>query len=145
MNITSTINVDGSTDTGNGIQSQKSLGLASWEEILKESMSGSATVSSHAPSSSSQTIPSGVVFEQENMVLSELFGGESVSKQQLSIPVSAQPHWQVLYFFFFWGSKAGTLCLLCTFLCNMLAFRHAMRLCFYKLICRICSLNAMHL
>ncbi|KAI6701648.1 hypothetical protein NL676_015972 [Syzygium grande] len=93
VNITSTINVDGSTDTGSGIQSQKSLG--SWEEILKESMSGSATVSSHAPSSSSQTIPSGVVFEQENMVLSELLGGESVSKQQFSIPVSAQPHWQV--------------------------------------------------
>lgn len=105
MNITSTINVDGSTDTGSGIQSQKSLGLASWEEILKESMSGSATVSSHAPSSSSQTIPSGVVFEQENTVLSELLGGESVSKQQFSIPVSAQPHWQVLYFFFFLGQR----------------------------------------
>ncbi|XP_048128779.1 calmodulin-binding transcription activator 2-like isoform X2 [Rhodamnia argentea] len=94
-NITSTIHVDGSTDTGSGIQSQKSLGLASWEEILKQSMSGSAMVSSHAPSSSSQAIPSGVVFEQENMVLSELLGGESVSKQQLSIPVSTQSHWQV--------------------------------------------------
>lgn len=80
---------------GSGIQSQKSLGMASWEEILKQSMSGSAIVSSHAPSSSSQTIPSGAVFEQENMVLGELLGGESVSKQQLSIPVATHSHWQV--------------------------------------------------
>ncbi|KAK3414155.1 hypothetical protein EUGRSUZ_I02662 [Eucalyptus grandis] len=95
VNATSTTHVDGSTDIGSGIQSQKSLGLASWEDILKQSMSGSAAVPSHVPSSSSQTIPSGAVFGQENIVLSELLGGESVSKQHISIPASTQSHWQV--------------------------------------------------
>ncbi|KAK4743251.1 hypothetical protein SAY87_001252 [Trapa incisa] len=79
--------------TVDGFSSQNSFGLATWEEILRQSMAGSDGLSSNASISSNQPVITGSV-GQDNLMLGDILGGDAAVKKQFGSSASFQPNWQ---------------------------------------------------
>lgn len=94
--FTSNVNINGPRSMVGGISSQNSLGLASWEEILRQSLAGSDGLSSNASISSSQPAITGST-GQDNLILSDLLEGDTAIKQPFDSSASFHPNWQVFY------------------------------------------------
>ncbi|OWM63599.1 hypothetical protein CDL15_Pgr008142 [Punica granatum] len=93
VQFNSSVDINGPRSSVGGISIQKSLGLASWEDILRQSLAGSDGLPSNASTSSSQAATSGVLV-QENSILSDLLGGDTSIKQTFVSSAQFQPNWQ---------------------------------------------------
>lgn len=91
-----------SDDSTCGIDSQKTLGVGSWEEILEQCTTGLHTVTSHGSKSSIQIASAGIPPEQQNITSTEFLAGNSTLKEEFGIPLPFQTNWQV--FTSFYGS-----------------------------------------
>lgn len=95
MGFTSDDNVNGPRGSAGGISSQKSLGLASWEDILRQSLAGSDGLPSNASISSSQPATTGILGQE--LILSEIVGEDTGFNQLFDSSTALQPNWQVSY------------------------------------------------
>ncbi|KAK4777646.1 hypothetical protein SAY87_017833 [Trapa incisa] len=91
--FTSNVNMNGPKSVVDGFSSQNSLGLASWEEILRQSMTGSNGLSSNTSISSNQSVITGSI-GQDNFILGDLLEGDAAIKQPLGSSSSFQSNWQ---------------------------------------------------
>lgn len=86
-----------SDDIADVTVSQKTIDLASWEEVLEQSTSGFHTsVPSLISLSSPEPAPMGTVLGQENLSLDELLAGGSVVKEEFQNYLPIQSNWQVM-------------------------------------------------
>ncbi|CAB4320115.1 unnamed protein product [Prunus armeniaca] len=78
-----------------GIDSQKTLGVGSWEEILEQCTTGLHTVTSHGSKSSIQIASAGIPPEQQNITSTEFLAGNSTLKEEFGSPLPFRTNWQI--------------------------------------------------
>lgn len=77
--------------------SQKTIDVASWEEVLEQSSRGFQTpMLSRVPSPFTQSDSTGIILGEENMTLTELLAGGNALKEELQSSVPIQTNWQVI-------------------------------------------------
>lgn len=76
------------------VDSQNTLGLGSWEEILEKCTTGLNTASSHVSASPSHLSYMGVAHEPENVIPGKLLAGET-AKEEPGSSLENYSTWQV--------------------------------------------------